>query len=320
MVKKLLKGLFDRYLEYPLIISLFLGGISLILGYTSFDNQKWIRELLKTVGTTIISSGVFAAIVKSSQFLDIFKGELRDIIFCDENLSNRKDINDIWNKVSKHLYKEKFPEISDKLSNTLKGYFPLDTEYYYEDYRKTIDISFHPEDSQYMIFEETEEFIIKSNTLEEIEYKSSVSFKFPNNEKNKLSNYELINLSINENQYDAKDVLTEKTNKEKCIISTNILCKLKGSSEYRVKKQEKKCYSLDIENTKGHLAKWLFNKYYLEVTYPEELEIKFYENGIENAFNTNFRKNNGVKILKADTKALILPNQGTRLIFKKHQK
>ena len=46
----------------------------------------------------------------------------------------------------------------------------------------------------------------------------------------------------------------------------------------------------------------------------------FYETGTLNKFNVNFRENNGLKILKAESNNLILPNQGTRLIFKKHIK
>lgn len=316
-MEKLIKGLAEIYFRYTLILSLLLGFIFIVLGVSEITKIKWIDESFKIVGTTILSGGFFASIIKSSQFLDIFKDELREIVFCDENLSKRNDIQNIWNNVSKHLYKEKFPEINNKITETLKNYFPLNSEHYYENYKHIVDIKFHEEDPNFIWLDEVEEFTIKTDTLNEIEYKASCGFKYLFNDK--YSNYSLESLTINGVEF--KEKLNEfKTNKSDGKIFASIVHKLKGANKYKIIKKEKKCYSLKIENTKAHHARWLFNNYYLEVTYPKELEVMFYEIGTLNKFNVNFRENNGLKILKADSNYLILPNQGTRLIFKIHEK
>ena len=316
MLKKIFNSIVDFYQSHILILSLLIGVIFTILGLSKITTYETINETFKVIGTVIISSGVFTAIVKSKQFLDIFTDELRNVVYCDEHLSNRKDIPNIWEKVSKHLYNDKFPEISSKIGDTLFNYFPVNSEHYYDDYKFTVDIDFDEDHKDYIILKETEEFTIKTHSTSNIEYKASSKFKFLYDD-NGRSYYDLKELKIN--GIDQKDnllVFENSRDNKNGVINVNIRQNLSGSKEYKIVKTENKRYSLKIENTKSHTAKWLFNKYTMEITYPENLEIKFYENGTDKKFTFNHRKTSNVNIIKVSTESIILPNQGTRLSLK----
>lgn len=129
-----LRKLFGRIFKNILIVSIVVGLICLLIGYTDLllDVNNGLKELFKVVGTTILASGVFMAIAKSHQFTNIFKDELREVIYANEHLELRNDLQDIWLKVSDALCKQKFVINKDLLEKVKENYLPIDEEYYYK--------------------------------------------------------------------------------------------------------------------------------------------------------------------------------------------
>ncbi|TAI48987.1 hypothetical protein [Flagellimonas allohymeniacidonis] len=313
----ILKQFYHEYQKHIFAYSLVLGIIILLLAYSTWITNNTVVEVMKVVGPVIISSGVFSAIVRSDQFTEIYKKELEKIIYCDDHLKHRRDVHELWEKISKQLYQDKFPELSRKISETLMNYFPIASEHYYHEYTYRIDISFVDEQKEYIRLSEKEDYVIISNRDKKVDYKSSTMFKFPA-EDNERSDYSLDSFKINGklSMPDEKQ-LTKNRNNKTGTISVEHKRVLSGENRYVICKEETKVYSLKIENTKSHTASWLFDKYHLEVTYPKELKLKFYEKGTIKRFRVDVRKANGLNILKADYDGLMLPNQGVRLIFSK---
>lgn len=106
-------------------------GISLFLiGHFNSDTSdsalsfadrfyKFLPSALKGVGVAVLSSGIFAAVLKSIQFSGIFQEELAKVIYSRNYLEkqDRKFLEDIWKLTSKVLYTQKFPRINEKIEN-----------------------------------------------------------------------------------------------------------------------------------------------------------------------------------------------------------
>ncbi len=306
-----------QYQQNILTYSLTIGIILLLLSFAVFIHKDWVKDLLRTLGSIIVASGVFSAIVKSKFFTDIFRDQLRKVVYCDEHLSVRSDINTIWENVTKQLYQSRFPELTRDISEALLGYVPTDAKWYYDNFNYEIHISFLDDEKQYIILNEKEEFTIKAMGSQPIHFKTSSTFKHPKTDHER-SGYELISLKINESEVDLDKPENKPTiRKRNGTISVKHNKELKGTTSYLIEREEEKCYSLIVENNKSIRANQLIKNFKLMVTFPRELNLKFYAMGTKKEFRESKNHNGDTTILQARYQGLILPRQGCRLIFTK---
>ena len=128
-------------------ILLLIGVFIIYMSTWGFFNT-YFKYILEKIGLAVLSSGVFAAVLKSLQFTGIFKKEIEKIVLGTKFIENRNDLPKLWRKVSRSVYNKKFPKISKELENiVLKNYFPTDHAYYYTDFRYTLDIEELTEDN-----------------------------------------------------------------------------------------------------------------------------------------------------------------------------
>ncbi len=303
------------YAWIPLFL---LGAFFYALAEIEFIKKiEIISKILHSIGTTIVTATVFVTIVKSKQFTDIFKEQLRSIIYCTEYLKNRKDIRDLWMTTSKAMYKENFPDLCDKIEENLEKYIPLDSSKYYENYVYKVDISFDDDNDGFIILKEREAFTLHANSLTNTEYISSCIFN-KKDYNDDVSNYEMTSFVVNKNKFPIKEPelkVDKKYNGNKILVTHKRI--LKGEKKYLIEKEELKKYSLTVENTKAHSCTHIFKNYTLEVTHPKTLEVKFYENGTLNNFDKKPKREIGNMIVQRfEYDGILFKNQGTRLIFK----
>lgn len=300
-------------------IPLFLLGASLyaIAEIEIVKKYDIISKVCHSIGTTIVTATVFVTIVKSKQFTDIFKEQLRSIIYCTEYMKNRKDIRDLWMTTSKAMYKENFPDLCDKIEENLEKYIPLDGSKYYENYVYKVDINFDPINEDFIILKERETFTLHANSSVNTEYISLCIFN-KKDYKDQISSYEMKSFKINKKSYNISELdleINKKYKGNKYMISHKRI--LKGEKKYIIEKEEVKKYSLNVENTKAHSCTHIFKNYSLEVTHPKTLEVKFYENGTLNNFDRKPNRELGEMIVQRfEYDGILFKNQGTRLIFK----
>lgn len=111
------------------------GLICYGFGYFAFDgNDSVWHEIVIKVGDVLIIGVVLGYLTNAAQFLGIFKSELQDIIYGKDFLEKRKDIKQIWETISKIMFKNKFPTIHKDLLNTVNSYLPKDEASYYNDF------------------------------------------------------------------------------------------------------------------------------------------------------------------------------------------
>lgn len=95
-----------------------------------------LPDAFKSIGTAILGGGIFAAVLKSFQFIGIFQQELAKVVYSREYLEKQSKIylEETWTRVSQAMFTNKFPAINHPIeSSILKTYFPSDHNYYYRD-------------------------------------------------------------------------------------------------------------------------------------------------------------------------------------------
>ncbi len=315
-----LKKLFGSIFKNILVVSILAGIVFLTLGYTNIilDNGSGWKDLFKILGTTILSSGVFMAIAKSHQFTNIIKNELRDVIYADEHLDKRKDIHNIWLKVSDSLCKQKFAINKDILNTVHENYLPIEEEFYYERFELELNIDFPEGEDEYIECEEitTAEIIVKDPDGYNLEFNSWIPL--PSNDNNKTK-YELVNLEINGNNMNdpmKSDYMNVSRTKKNLFVQFKRHFK-ENDQTYIIKRTVKKVYSLETNPYDSHIAAWLYKKFIVKINYPKQLKIDFVEVGVLKQWKTTFKKRRHLNILDAVYNGFVFKNQGFAVIFRK---
>jgi hypothetical protein len=297
----------EFFTKYVVIISIIFGFSCLFSWYLFYKENSLLFEF----GKIILTGGLFAVIVKSNLFAEIFKTLLRDIIYGTEHLENRKDLEKIWKNVTEVLSNQKFKNISEKMQQNIKKYFlPLDHDYYYDDFSIEINIEYADLEN-YIVVNETISYTIVSedeNLEIDNKFKSGINIDITNISQ---TSYKLISLKV-----DNKNL---NTNVE-TVVQENILWishknKLKDKKRYFIKREEEKIYNLNFNSIRIHSASWVYNGCKLDITYPLDMHIKFYNMGLLNSFSPpeDKHKNNKNKLsnrLLFTYEGLIYKNQG----------
>lgn len=316
MYEKFIKPLYSFCKSYILYVFVFFSIAILVIAYTCFNETELFRDVLKTLGFTIISGGVFAVIVKSEQFSKIFQDELRKIVYGQEDLKVRNDLESLWQNVTLALCKQKFKNISEKLHESIKNfYLPITQEYYYKNHNIEIEVEIDKENSEYVVVTETTTTTLYSDDLKPITLKFSSSIPMVKGEE-ELTIFELLEFKINKVSVDLTNCL--KINREDGVLSVNCEIKVQDKLEYKIIRKEKKRYNLIENSYRHHRAIWLYENFFLELTYPKELKVQFIESGVMDKWNQHLRPlGKDLFRLKADYQGLIFRKQGFILLLNK---
>ncbi|KGO84444.1 hypothetical protein Q763_01500 [Flavobacterium beibuense F44-8] len=303
----------DWIFKYVLILSLFLGILLLYISEL-FQTGSIFKTVSSSAAGIILSGGVFAAIVKSKQYSTIFGDLLRDIVFSNEHLDKRKDLEEIWEKVSQALCRQKFKEISVSLHDNVKNsYLPINHEYYYKDHNIDIIIERDEENPGYVYVTETLVTKIISEDTSKKYYKFSGKVPLVPSERD-LTFYELNDLKVNGKKIDCKEIL--KCTKNSTSLQFSLEYECSGETSYEIRKSEKKRYNLKANPYKGQNAIWLYENFSVDLSYPKDMDLEFLNVGVLNSWEISARHSKTNNRIKATYNGLIFKNQGFLVIFK----
>lgn len=281
-----------------------LGFLSILLyGLSYISSNEWIKVVSMNGGTAVLGSGVFAATIKAFQFLGLFREELREVLISHEFLKSRNDLPKLWKDVSRAIFNEKFPKVTDSILNdVLDHYFPTDHDYYYSDVLVKIDIS-ELTDDMFIKYSEKYEFtVVMHNARKDssIEYACHIS---DDDERT-------INL-----------METIKVNGEKKTISCSednrtYKIDLKGKGEYKVIVECKREYSIAKSNYKIISMMPIVLGMEVDVKYPDNVFVSFFEVGLVHDFIHKHEPSAG-RVCLTHKEGVILPYQGFGLSFQK---
>lgn len=214
--------------------------IVLVLGLIAFaysvfgtfeQESKW-KIFLHGVGEFSIVGGVFGVLLKSFQFMEIYKKELIDIIYEAKYLKTRKDLPQIWERVSNIMFENKFQGISNNVTNDVKTmYFPTKQVLYYDEYVQEIRIKVIDLGTNKVQATQTSSFFVHAVSAKSrvtLPFKNSIPFKEAT--KNDCS-YLLKEIKIDNKLQKIKpnSVYDEKNNK----LTTSYNVVLDGSVKYK---------------------------------------------------------------------------------------
>ncbi|RYJ38585.1 hypothetical protein NU08_2562 [Flavobacterium anhuiense] len=300
--------------SYVLYFIILFAVIFLTVAFAIFETDEIWRDLFKGLGFTMVSSGVFAVILKSEQFSNIFHKELRNIIYSEEQLEKRTDLDKIWEKVTLALCRQKFKNISSKLHQKIKGfYLPVTQEYYYKNYNLDLTIELDPINPDFVRITEINKTQIISHDIQCIKY--DFQSKIPVPDGDTITSYELQEFSVNNEKIDIDKHLSIKNENGILDIQFNYDCT--GKTVYNIVRKEKKSYNLKSNPYRIHLAAWLIENFYLDLHYNKNMKIDFIEMGLLDKFTIEHMDNlPAYKRFKATLTGLIFKKQGFMLFFK----
>lgn len=279
--------------------------------YSPFSDS-W-NSLLQKIGFIGLTSGVFASVLKSIQFTGLFQEELTKIISGTEFLNNRKDLPDLWKKISKSIYAQKFPEISDLLEDRiLTTYFPMDRNHYNEDL--IVSIIIHDINDDFIInYTQTIEYnaVLDSDKNESIiAYTDTITDDKEVDEKNELLSFKIDGTEIDLEK--CRNIDKEEKGKTKYIHKVPI----RGKKKFKVFLKVKNTYSLKGENVKLLRFNTITRNVDLTVSYNKDVDVSFFNVGLVKDFvpiHTDVENT----LSRRHRDDLILPRQGFGLSFNK---
>lgn len=305
-----IKKIFHFKSSLPILFLIVGGGLLIWCVFFPFEasSPKWYQFWLK-LGEILLVSSLLSFLTSTVEYLGVFRDALTDVIYDNKFLKNRKDLEEIWLKVSKALFKSKFPNINNALLGTIKkNYLPEDEVCYYSDYRNISEIKYDSNDKAYIIVSNEISFTLKVVDASKITFpmnnwictgednKDNVEFKFESVKVNGV----LVDVKSKGNFFENNQILFKNE------------IELKGHTEYKIEQVIHKKYLLKDDNYIGFKAKWLVNNMNVQLFYPKEMDVLFVDRGTSEKFNL-VKKRDGY--LEYEYKGLILRKQGYIMIL-----
>lgn len=269
------------------------------------------NSVLEKLSFAITSSGVFAAVLKSIQFQGIFKREIEDIILGDKFIETRQDKNKLWKSVSKAIYNKKFPGISDELNNiVLKKYFPRNHNFYYDDFRYTLNIE---ELTTEGVIKFTQTFyynVILGTGVTEATLNGDFTIdkrRVTGELVNKREYFKINGIDkLNEIMNDEKEDAFEKKTKYSITVP--------AKKKFLVEVKDRREYSIFEDNFKTITVNSITREMDVSITHPDNMTVSFFDVGVLDKFERKHVEHEN-KISRVHKKGLILPCQGFGITF-----
>lgn len=271
------------------------------------------ESLFKDVAISLLTSGVFAAILKSLQFTGLFREEIEKVMLDTEFITNRKDLRKVWRIVSKSIYKHNFPEISQKFEDKILEYLDPDHEFYYKDYVVTIKIE-EITDNFDIIYTQTAKYTVVIN---DDNIKDGVRLMlrsvFTSEGSTKVQN-DLEVFKVNE-----KD--EEMVEDQETVGNPNFskyFIPLSGDKEHKIHTRFRRKYSLIGENYKLYRVLRLTKNMDVIINYPDNVKVSFFNIGLSRTFKHEHVEIPN-QICRSFRNDILLPYQGFGMSFERYE-
>ena len=302
-----IKDVFKFKQAIPVILLIIGGSLFVVCSFDFFkleeNHQQWYK-LLEGLSNVIVTSALVSFLVDSVEFMGVFRRALEDIIYDSKFLHKRKDINEVWVKVSKELFNSKFPQISNSLMQVVRKYYdPGDglKLTYYNDYVNTYTLTLDKDNKDIIYVENDVSFTLNVEDKEKFMFPMTMWTCVSEADKEKPT-LECNNVFVNGHSATAQ-ISTPKY--EDGMLRYDYKLELKGSIEYKIRQKFLKKYNLRDDNYIGYKARWLVNGMRVKVFHPEELGVLFVNRGVMGDFIKEERED----FKEYEYKGLILKHQ-----------
>ena len=313
-----MRGFFSKVCEWfkqnsvyvSLAFFLILGLLSIVFGMHFDPKCVWEMLSLKVYPRTLlVGIGQFSLIgvamgflTNTSTFEGIVQKSLEKVLYAETFLGCRSDIREMWRKVSKQVYDNKFPDIAQEFLDRVESFFPKEKDdiTYYNDYRRSIHIEWEDENQDY------------------IRVNEHISFELMTDGSKKEITYELWN-SVSATQHYEQNAKIKVDGKERNIDMEQKVCgaetestamiRLEGSTKYKIEVQTTRKYKLSEDHFIGFKAKYILKGLFVTVDgLPNNLHVQFINRGIKEKFYDDVSTDSR-RIVKR-YQGIVLPQEG----------
>lgn len=324
-----------RMLEFMLPILLGLATSLLLLfyifklGFSTFfiSHVDGFKEMFG-IALAILSSGIFLAVSKWFQFMGFFKEEMHKIVessqfnaqlqnsfnnvmYSDEFLQKRSDIEAIWKRVTRCYFKSELPnEVSDKINEKLSRVFfhNNNISHFFRTCIMTMNVSL-AEDG-YLHIEITTESKLIRNNISPFQY-DLCYYVTKCSEDYQKSLIDMYYFSVDGKPMDLGTL--KKVENTPHRVQEKIDVRLEGKKEYNLMIKSRMSYSIDTDNIYTHVNERAVEYMRIEINYSPNLQVYFLPIG-----NEEFTGETSDRKLIKVYNDLLLPEKGFNLIFIKN--
>ncbi|WP_264550207.1 hypothetical protein [Flavobacterium sp. N2820] len=286
-------------------IVLLIGMISFLYGkFGNIENQQ-VSAVFSDIGKVFLTGGIFGVLLKSMQFMGIFKEEIIKVIYEPKFLENRNDLPELWEKMSTVLFQNKFPNVSEKLLKDVREtYFPTKEITYYENSEHQIELRVIDKANKIIKITETATLdVVCENS------KITTSYLFGHSTDD-ISKFKLLKFTIDGSKPKNSVTKTEEMYGEKFEVTTT---ELKGKERYAVEKASERTIDLKIDNIIGFDSKKILHKLKIQFHHDEDVEVELMKSGILGNFTLK-KENATFKEYQFD--GIVYPEQGYNVAIK----
>ena len=270
-------------------------------GYFGFKTDSVWKEIIIKLADVLVIGVILGYLSNAAQFLGVFKRDLQDIIYGKEFIKQRKDLDTLWETLSKELFRNKFPAIHKEFLKVISTYFPKNEISYYNDYERNTTIEWKDKEKGIIKVTDVISFELITDTTDK--------FAFPLQSWTKVNDQttyqdKINDLSVNGKILDVEDV-------KKSIIDGQIKKEqkidLSGSTKYDISYKREKIYNIIDDYYIGFRPKYIVNKLRVCLNLPDDIDAIFTCRGTQQDFEdipTNSKR------IEKKYKGIILPRQG----------
>lgn len=128
------------------VLILLLGGffcliIGMLITHLEYESADIIGDILVKASSAVLGAGVFAALMKSAQFTQIFQKQIFEVFHDPKKLGEIVDVATRWNVLTHSRLRDVLPDIHEIATSKInEAFFDDELEYHFEDYEHTYDI------------------------------------------------------------------------------------------------------------------------------------------------------------------------------------
>lgn len=266
-----------------------LGILGYTLAYTvpHIEETGDIKEVIIKISDVLVIGGVVGFLSNATHFFGIFKSELESIIYSDRYLGIRKDISEIWDKVSAEMLERRFPDIHKDLFGIIKDHYFCKNEHsYYNDYRILTEVVFDPQDNNFLLVTDYIHFDLVTEKKGPVELTFWASFDDIKGLELNKDFYCRIECRIDREKREPNNT-DEKFHDEGNKYTWNhviIIDNASGKGTYHVSVKRERRYRLLTDHDLSFRAKYIVKDMVVSLRHPPELHASFLCRGTPNDF------------------------------------
>lgn len=284
-------------------IFLIIGILAYLIAYFLLNKILVWKEVVIKIADVLVIGVVIGYLSNAAQFLGIFKNDLQDIIYARDFVEKRKDLPELWDRISKEMFKNKFASIHDDFLQVIKGYFPTNEVTYYDDFNVYTTITWVNKEEGMIKVEDRIMFDLKSESKDKFVYpmKSWISASEGNKPVSRISD---ITINGEVGKIEESEPYTDKRNG---YICQEFNLTLQGKTCYSVKYKREQEYNINDDYYIGFRSLYILNGMKVCLDLPEDINATFIERGTQYSFNTVNKTKNRIEMRY---KGIVLPKQG----------